>query len=70
MRKLFLCLVVTATCLLPSPRPTVAAFPCGTYCCTNSSTADTRCGVERRLDDLRRLLGAHARRLPLKSPRG
>jgi hypothetical protein len=33
MRKLFLCLAVTATCLLPSPRPTVAAFPCGTYCC-------------------------------------
>ena len=48
MRKLFLCLAVTATCLLPSPQPTVAAIPCGTYCCPNSvnqnPTADTRCG--------------------------
>jgi hypothetical protein len=33
MRKLLLCLAVTATCLLPSPRSTVAANPCGTYCC-------------------------------------
>ncbi len=47
MRKLFLCLAVSATCLLSSPQPTVAAFPCGTYCCNSPSgqkTPDTRCG--------------------------
>jgi hypothetical protein len=44
MRKLFLCLAVAATCLIPSPPPTMAAFPCGTYCCNGTSGSTTRCG--------------------------
>jgi hypothetical protein len=43
MRKLLLGLVVAGTCLLPSPRTTAAAIPCGSACCLSFLTASSAC---------------------------
>ena len=43
MRKLLLCLAVAGTCLIPSPRPSAAALPCGSVCCSWYGSPTAQC---------------------------